>query len=139
MLKNSSLADFENALRVLDSKLEKIGINKIEVKAIGGFAMMYYGVRENGFTIDIDSLTEKYSDNVYCAIKETGIEVGIDDDWLNTDCSELDGFLGELSKEINWVESKYSFKHIDLKVADIFGLVRSKAKAINDGGLVPRS
>lgn len=31
------------------------------------------------------------------------------------------------------------FKNIDLKVPDILGLIRSKAKAIHDGGLVPRS
>ena len=139
MFKNSSLADFEKALETLDDKLENICVDKIEIKAIGGFAMMYYGVRENGFTIDIDSLTKGYDEKVRNAIKETGIELEIDEDWLNTDCAMLDGFLDDLSNKIVWQNSKYNFKHIDLKLADIEGLIRSKAKAVNDGGLVPRS
>ena len=139
MLKNSSLADFEKALQILDVKLEKIGIENIEIKAIGGFAMMYYGIRKNGFTVDIDSLTESYDEKVCGAIKETGAELDIDEDWLNTDCAELEGFLTELSNEICWEKTKYAFKHIDIRIADVLGLIRSKAKAVNDGGLVPRS
>ncbi|MBO5561028.1 MAG: hypothetical protein J6A07_05205 [Firmicutes bacterium] len=101
--------------------------------------MMYYGIRQNGYTIDIDSLTKDYDEKVKTAVKEVGKEMNIDEDWLNTDCAMLDGFLGELSEEINWTTAKYNFKNIDLKVADIKGLLRSKAKAVNDSGLVPRS
>lgn len=138
MIKTSSLIDFENALKLLDEKLG-LANKKIEIKAIGGFVMMYYGLRDNGYTIDIDSLTVKYDHSIESIIKEVGNELGIDEDWLNTDCAELDGFLNILSEQINWIPTKYSFKNIDLKIADIIGIVRSKAKAINDGGIVPRS
>ncbi len=137
-MKKCTLEDFEQALFVLDKKLVLADLN-IEIKAIGGFAMMYYGFRENGYTIDIDSLTPKYDDVVEKLIRETAIELSIEEDWLNTDCSNLEGFLDELSDQITWNSSKYDFIRIDLKIADIVGLIRSKDNAIHDGGIVPRS
>lgn len=138
-MKTSSIGDFEEALSLLDKKLGEAGIDLIRIRAIGGFAMMYYGFRDNGYTIDIDSLTSKYPDEVVRIIREVADENGLDEDWLNTDCATLEGFLTVLSKQINWEKSKYEFEHIDLKIADIVGLIRSKAKAIEEGGLVPRS
>ena len=137
-MKKCNLEDFVHALQVLDEKLGAVG-QKIEIRAIGGFAMMYYGFRDNGYTIDIDSLTESFSDDVRYLISETAVELNIDEDWLNTDCSTLEGFLGDLSEKIKWITSSYKFDNIELKVADITGLIRSKSKAIQDGGLVPRS
>ena len=138
-MRTSSIEDFEKALYLLDEKLEQSGDARIEIRAIGGFAMMYYGLRENGYTIDIDSLTADYDSPVKQIIREVGDELGLDEDWLNTDCAALQGFLEELAPEIQWQKTEYNLKNIDLKVADIFGLIRSKAKAIHDGGLVPRS
>ncbi len=139
MERNSSLEDFEKALVLLDNKLEKLHNVRIKIRAIGGFAMMYQGIRKNGYTIDIDSLTFEFDDKVCELIKEVGAELGLENDWLNTDCSMLDGFLDELAPVIIWEDTKYEFNNIDLKVADIWGLIESKAKAIHDGGLVPRS
>ncbi|MGN0438780.1 MAG: hypothetical protein ACI4F4_09680 [Lachnospiraceae bacterium] len=135
----SSIDDFERALLRLDQVLENQNIETIQVRAIGGFAMMYYRVNEHRYTIDIDSLTEEFDDCVLSAIRSVGLELGLEDDWLNTDCALLDGFLDGLASEINWKKSRYIFKHINLYVADEIGLLRSKAKAIHDGGLVPRS
>ena len=53
-MKNSTLKDFEKALFLLDEKLRAIGTEKIEIRAIGGFAMMYYGFRSNGYIVDIN-------------------------------------------------------------------------------------
>lgn len=137
MIKEKEIETFEKALGLLDMKLVSIN-KKITVYAIGGFAMLYLGVKEHGFTIDIDTLTEKYDDDVLNAIKEVGIEMELDDEWLNNDCASLDGFMSELKNEINWEKSKYRFKNIDLYVADYLGLIRAKSKAVHDGGLVPR-
>jgi len=138
MLKNSTIKDFEEALTLLDQELKNAEL-KIKIRAIGGFAMMYYGFRDNGYTIDIDSLTEAYSEDVLELIEKVGREKGIDEDWLNTDCSTLDGFLDSLSGEIDWQKANYTFDNIDLQIADVRGLIRSKAKAVQDGGIVPRS
>lgn len=129
---------FEQALQLLDQKLEKIKYSKIVIQAIGGFAMLYLGIKEHGYTIDIDSLTKNFEQEVENAIKEVGNELNLEEDWLNTDCASLDGFLTELEPNIHWEKSIYNFKHIEVYIADSTGLIRSKAKAIHDGGLVPR-
>lgn len=138
-MQNSSIKDFENALFLLDHKFNLAGSKRIVIKAIGGFAMMYYGFRENGYTIDIDSLTDNFGTDIEKLIHEVADELELDKDWLNTDCASLDGFLDDLENKIRWIDSKYDFNNIEMKIADIPGLVRSKAKAIHDGGLVPRS
>lgn len=74
-MKTSSIEDFVKALYLLDEKLEKSGNTGIEIRAIGGFAMMYYGLRENGYTLDIDSLTADYKSPVKKIIREVGDEL----------------------------------------------------------------
>lgn len=138
-MRKSSLDDFVEALKSLDEKMDAHGYGTIEIHAIGGFAMMYYGFRKDGYTIDIDSLTERFDEDVVHLIEEVGCEKGIEEDWLNADCAMLEGFLNDLSEKINWKDTNYDFKHIVLKVADVPGLIRSKAKAVHDGGLVPRT
>lgn len=138
MKNNSSLEDFEKALQMLDEKLEEINHPSIVVQAIGGFAMLYRGIREHGYTIDIDSLTNEFDDIVKELIREIGKELGLDEEWLNTDCATLEGFLSELESDINWERANYKYKKIDLYIADIIGLLKSKVKAVHDGGLVPR-
>ena len=137
-MKRSSIEDFIIALKKLDDLLVREDLDAIDIYAIGGFAMMYYGVRKDGFTIDIDSLTKSYDVKVINLIKVVGVQLGLDTDWLNTDCATLDGFL-PLADTIEWKKTDYVFKRINLMVADISGLIKTKAKAIHDGGLVPRT
>ena len=137
-MKKSSIEDFRTALNKLDDLLVEEGLDAIDIYAIGGFAMLYYGVRKNGFTIDIDSLTKNYDSKVINLIKVVGAQLGLDTDWLNTDCAALDGFLS-LADTIEWKKTDYVFQRINLMVADIPGLIKTKAKAIHDGGLVPRT
>ena len=137
-MNKSNIDDFIDALKLLDSKIGELKMESIKIKAIGGFAMLYHGFRKGGYTIDIDSLTERYNDSVTNLIKEVGKEKNIDEDWLNTDCALLDGFM-DLNKKIKWIEAEYQFNNIKLLIADINGLIRSKAKAIHDGGFVPRT
>lgn len=85
MEKASTLEGFEKVLFSLDSKLSGVINKKLEIRAIGGFAMMYHGIRNNGYTIDIDSLTYKFDLIVSKLIEEVGEELGLEDDCLNTD------------------------------------------------------
>ena len=139
MLNTHTLDDFINALLRLDARLKALNADVLKVRVIGGFAMMFHGVREEGLTIDIDSLTPAFDQSVLDEIKAVGNELGLYDDWLNTDCATLDGFLNDLAPQITWLDTDYPLERIDLKVADLEGLARSKAKAVHDGGLVPRS
>ena len=88
--------------------------------------------------MDIDSLTEDYDSDIIGAIREVASECTLDPDWLNTDCASLEGFIDDLALEISWITTNYLLKNIDMYVADFIGMVRVKAKAIHDGGLVPR-
>lgn len=137
MLIERGLETFEKALVSLDDKLDIIS-KKITVRAIGGFVMLYNGVTDHGYTIDIDSLTVEYDQDVKQLIKDVGRELDIDEDWLNNDCASLEGFLDDLATDINWIKPEYSFKNIEFYIADYIGMVKSKSKAIHDGGLVPR-
>ena len=137
-MEKNEITIFLQALQLLDDKLEEIQYSKIQIRAIGGFAMLYLGLKEHGYTIDIDSLTPNFDQAVVNVIHEVGIELKIDQDWLNTDCATLDGFLTELEPHICWQKSQFTFRHIELFIADNYGLIRSKAKAIHEGGLVPR-
>ena len=137
MYKEKGLSDFEEALKMLDKKLESLG-EHIVIHAIGGFVMLYYGIDDHGCTIDIDTLTKRYNDTIIEAIAEVGKECGLEKDWLNNDCASLKGFLKELDTKIKWELAKYDLKNIELYVADFIGMIRVKAKAVHDGGLVPR-
>ena len=75
MVHNSTLKDFEKALSRLDELLIERNFAPIEIRALGGFAMMYYGVREQGYTVDIYSLTSKYDDKVLELIVEIDNEL----------------------------------------------------------------
>ena len=137
-MKEKNIEIFEQALLLLDDKLEKVNHSKVVIRAIGGFAMLYHGIREHGFTIDIDSLTKEFDIEMKNAVKEVGYEMGLEEDWVNTDCAMLDGVLTELEPSIHWEKPNEKLKNIDLYIADCNGLIRSKAKAVHDGGLVPR-
>ena len=137
-MRERNLEIFEQALQMLDKRLEIMNHPKIVIRAIGGFAMLYHGIREHGYTIDIDSLTKEFDLEIKSAVKEVGKELELEEDWLNTDCALLDGFLTELEPTIHWEKAKNKYRNIELYIADNIGLIRSKAKAVHDGGLVPR-
>ncbi len=50
-------------MKNLNDKLVAIG-KYIEVRAIGGYAMLYNGLRSGGYTVDVDTVTEDYSDDI---------------------------------------------------------------------------
>lgn len=42
-------------------------------------------LKEHGYTMDIDSLTEDYDSDIIVAIREVASECNLDPDWLNND------------------------------------------------------
>ena len=51
-----TLDDFKDALEALNDKLKNHHIT-IEIRAIGGFAMLYNKLRSGGYTMDVDTAT----------------------------------------------------------------------------------
>lgn len=135
--------EFVDVLRMLDEKLDSRGYRgKVDIHAIGGFALSWHGIRESG-TGDIDTVTASYPDDVVECIREVGREADISENWLNNDCVltyDPDDIVGDedvcfhdSALGASYGDSGVGFSHIDLKVADIDTLVRSKVEAVNLG------
>ncbi|MBR1421975.1 MAG: hypothetical protein IJ571_00840 [Ruminococcus sp.] len=130
-----SLDDFKNALEALDEKLRAKGII-IEIRAIGGFAMLYNKLREGGYTMDVDTATKDMSDDIMGLIREVADEKGLDEDWINNDSYKLTE-VTEIIDKLEW-QADDSYTNIKLYVARIPSLLLLKVRAIHYAGLVPR-
>ena len=108
---NAGLEEYRNAFFVLNEKLVAKQL-VIEVKAIGGYAMLYNHLREGGFTVDVDTATKDYPPEV----KELILDVSVEKEW----------------------EEDKSFSNINLLIATKPSLLKLKMRAIHFGGLVPR-
>lgn len=87
-----NLEKFETALSLLDEKLHQIN-EKILIYAIGGFNLLYRGIRVSGLTEDIDSLNKnEFSDRVKVCIAEVGMKLEMELNWLNTQWATIKFF-----------------------------------------------
>jgi hypothetical protein len=133
-------AQLDLALQELDRELEAMVPAleaPIEIKAIGGYALIKQSVRreERAFTLDIDTMTMDYSPRVRAAIETVGQRLGMQHQWLNND-NLLDGSdpelveVSEMEIEAKWLPQKdLGLKNIKLSIADIPTLTRSKIAA----------
>jgi|GEM_PF-1308295 len=128
---------FKDALYVLDAKLKKLALT-VDIKAIGGFALLWHNLRESGVTVDIDTVTRDYTEPINQAIRETSQELNLPIDWINNDNilddpeivdEMLDAFYekADLSNDI-----RGGFTNINLMVADLETLFVSKLMAVDD-------
>lgn len=136
MIRELDVAQFMDVLRALDRKLGK---TRIEIRAVGGFALAWRKVREEGLTADIDTITDDYPANVQAAIVETGAEWNLEPWWLNNDASAGDAsFLNE-SMGLKWEKVNTGFENIGLYVADLESLFALKIAALEDSALSGRA
>jgi hypothetical protein len=120
------------ALDLLDSRLAESGCSRVEVKIVGGFALILQGVRDGGFTQDIDSMTRSYDPYISHLIAQVGREMGIKLGWLNADMvlddpDIIEGIVGEVS-----FTPFGSYKALDVSLADLPTLLRLKIVAAGD-------
>ncbi len=130
-----SLESFKDALDVLNKKLNAHHI-MIEIRAIGGFAMLYNKLRDGGYTMDVDTATKDMSEDVHRLIREVAYEKGLDEDWINNDSYKLIEVTGVIDK-LEWIIDD-SYSNIRLYIANIQSLLLLKVRAIHFAGLVPR-
>lgn len=116
-------------LKTLDKAIEtQIGKNfKITVQAVGGFALMFHGLRiNNPLSRDIDSMTELPS-NVY--------KLALDIDpsgWLNDHVSVEYGLPKRHRENLVFVDSKIKFSCINLEIAVLESLMAMKLHALDN-------
>jgi len=125
-------AEFTSALKLLDDKLFVLQ-TMIEIKSIGGYALMMYGIRDVGTTKDIDTVTKTYSKEVETAILEVAEELSLPKDWLNNDPvfdNKPDITIEVL--ELHFYELRTNLKMIKLYLPNLDGLLKSKILALQD-------
>ncbi|MDR1358783.1 MAG: hypothetical protein LBJ48_05465 [Coriobacteriales bacterium] len=128
-----------SALSSLDNKLAKAGSDPVEIRIVGGFALILRGVRETGFTQDIDSMTRDFDPQVKQLIAQTGRELGLKLGWLNADMvlddpEVISMIVGEMNFE-NF-ESFDDYRVLHVSVADLPTLLKLKIVAAGDTLLV---
>jgi len=120
------------ALKKLDDCLEEQGIASLEIRIVGGFALIVHGIRDTGFTQDIDSMTREFAPDIKATIAKIGKEMGIKLGWLNADMVLDDpeiirDIVGELV-----FEPYGEFKVLQVSVASLPSLLRLKLVAAGD-------
>ena len=114
---NAGLKEYNVALKSLNKKLESIGLS-IEIRAVGGYAMLYNKLRSGGYTIDVDTVTEDYSEEVNKLISEVSDEEDLEDDWINNDAYELE--KAAHNENVEYIEENHS------RVLDVFKTLGEK-------------
>lgn len=127
-----SLAQLEHGLEMLDRKLQALDLDApVQLRAIGGFALMKYGIRaaDRAFTVDIDTVTPDFASEVSAAIHEVAAELGLERDWINND-NVMDGEDPELVASMyqaRWMpDDSVVYEFIDLQLASVSTLTRAK-------------
>jgi hypothetical protein len=125
--------DLDAALASLDRELTARGV-RIEIKAIGGYALLKYGIRpaSRAFTVDIDSVTRDYSRIVTEAIEKVAAEQNLAPNWLNNDNVLDDPEIVEEMIGARWIPQNAGYESIDFSTADVPTLTRSKIIAAAD-------
>lgn len=141
---NLTIEDFEEALKALDDELAAIGFTgTIEIRAIGGFALLLRGLRTTGVTADIDTVTPSYPIEVDSAISRVAVKLALPPDWLNNDSvlsfsdittqEDVEAFESMLDASFDRIDADFS--HIIIYSADLPTLIKAKAYACCDIGI----
>lgn len=134
-MKKCSYDDFIRLLKELDNLLSEENIS-IDIKAIGGFAMIYwakeYNEKSRSTSRNIDDLS-KLSERVKTLISLIGKKEQIDENWLNDDWLIAKKEKEEFEYFAEWINiEKDKFKNINLSILDIETLFFFKMRAIDD-------
>lgn|GEM_PF-5212530 len=128
---------FKNVKRLngqIESEIAAGGLDKnfvFEIRSIGGFAMSYWNVRENGLTEDMDSLVE-INDTVRTCIRRIAQQEELPFDWINDTMrrfydldmdyhwTELPWFLGRKARVKVFVCSREDFLRMKIRLAEMY-------------------
>jgi hypothetical protein len=120
------------ALSELDNQLAEIGYSNLDIKIVGGFALIIQDIRDNGFTQDIDSMTKGFDPKVTTIIATIGKEMGIKLGWLNADMVLDDPeIIEQIVGKVNFTPYG-NYRVLNVSVADLPSLLRLKIVAAGD-------
>ena len=136
MTEQSSKQLLLKALETLDSRLASAGSDPVEIRIVGGFALILHDIRETGFTEDIDSMTRDFEPHVKQMIAQIGKDMGLKLGWLNADMVLDDPeIISMIIGETNF-DDYGEYQVLNVKVADLTTLLKLKIVAAGDTILI---
>lgn len=136
MIRELNLQELLEVLKELDAKL---GEHTIEIRAVGDFALSWRGVRNEGLTADIDTLTNDYPQAVRDIIAEVGVNNGLEPWWLNNDVAADDAAFIDEALDLRWDLVDAGLSKITLYIASLDSLLALKLSALEDSRLSGRA
>ena len=132
-----SVEDFVDLLHQLDAFIgSKNPEFQLDIKAIGGFSMMYHE-KETSLKMlrkgssDIDTLT-MLPKQVATMVDIIATNNGVSPDWLNNRWFADNEYHEELEPYIVWKDSGFKFDHINLNAIEFSGYPNDKGKLQNE-------
>lgn len=123
-----NLKDFVENLQKLNEMIENLVQNGVkendfvfEIRCIGGFAMLYHNIRNNGITEDMDSLI-KIDEHVKKCIKIIAMKNNLPYDWINDEKN----FTGMSSDQFTWELTNINLPRIKVYVCSVEDLLVTK-------------
>jgi len=136
MTEQSSKQLLLKALETLDGRLVSAGCAPVEIRIVGGFALILHDIRETGFTEDIDSMTRDFEPHVKQMIAQIGKDMGLKLGWLNADMVLDDPeIISMIIGETNF-DDYGEYQALKVKVADLTTLLKLKIVAAGDTILI---
>ena len=136
MTEQSSKQLLLKALETLDGRLASAGCDPIEIRIVGGFALILHDIRETGFTEDIDSMTRDFDPNVKQMIAQIGKDMGLKLGWLNADMVLDDPEIISMIIGETHFDDYGKYQVLKVKLADMTTLLKLKIVAAGDTFLV---
>lgn len=135
-----NLDQFRHALAELDARLTALEVSEpVLIRATGGFAMLVHGLRDDGYTVDIDTITDTYPPQVRAAINDVAADLHLEQDWVNNMAAGHDAQDTLEILDAVFIAQDYGYENIDLRVADVPTLTRAKAIAVDVDAMSGRS
>lgn len=134
--KRKTAAELDDALRLLDHELSGLQLNQpLEIRAIGGYALLKHGVRkgEHAYTVDIDTVSRDYGAAIEQAIRKVAEQLDLEPGWLNNDnVLDNDPEQVEMMLDAEWIPQAMDLRNIAVSIASIPTLTRAKIMAAED-------
>lgn len=143
------LEDFTESLRALDAELDaeldaRGYQGELEIRALGGFALLAHGLRESGYTADIDTATPDLTPVERAAVLAVAKALDLPPDWLNNDVvmgydgettwDDVDALDVMLEADCELLDLPGGLTHVSVSVATLETLAKAKAYACEDIG-----
>lgn len=122
------------ALGELDKKMKEENLPQIELKCVGGFALMLHGVRERDCITDVDYVGPDLSKKIVELSEEIGRKFNMPEKWINNDLLLTGTSLEDLeysTGKLHFTKKELGFNRIKIEVLCLEDLLKMKVIAVD--------